>query len=194
MNAYDFDKTIYAGDSSVDFYLFSLLRHPSLISLWPSQVAAFFRYKSGKCDKTAMKQVFFAFVKKIPDIDGEVKRFWDKKENKIYAWYLEQRREDDVIISASPEFLLGGICSRLGLPAPIASRVDKKSGAFEGKNCHDTEKVVRFRELYGDAKVAKFYSDSRSDTPMAQIADEAFFIRGGKVEPWGEMIPQESYD
>ena len=141
-----------------------------------------------------MKQVFFAFVKKIPDIDGEVKRFWDKKENKIYAWYLEQRREDDVIISASPEFLLGDICSRLGLPTPIASRVDKKSGAFDGKNCHDTEKVARFRELYGDAKVAKFYSDSRSDTPMAQIADEAFFIRGGKVEPWGEMIPQESYD
>ena len=194
MNTYDFDKTIYAGDSSVDFYIYSLLRHPSLVSLWPSQAAAFFRYKRGKCDKTAMKQVFFAFVKKIPDIESEVKRFWDKKEKKIYAWYLEQKADDDVIISASPEFLLGEICARLGLSAPIGSRVDKESGAFEGKNCHDTEKVVRFREIYGDAKTEKFYSDSRSDTPMAAIADEAFFIRGGKPEPWGEIILSEHYE
>ena len=84
MNAYDFDKTIYAGDSSVDFYLFTLRRHPSVALLWPSQAAAFFRYKCGKCDKTAMKQVFFAFVKKIPDIDREISLFWDKKEKKIW--------------------------------------------------------------------------------------------------------------
>ena len=27
MNVYDFDKTIYDGDSTADFYLFSLRRH-----------------------------------------------------------------------------------------------------------------------------------------------------------------------
>ena len=34
MNVYDFDKTIYDGDSSVDFYKFSLKRHPKLARLW----------------------------------------------------------------------------------------------------------------------------------------------------------------
>ncbi|MBR2325099.1 MAG: haloacid dehalogenase-like hydrolase [Clostridia bacterium] len=194
MNAYDFDKTIYAGDSSVDFYLFTLRRHPSVFLLWPSQIAAFFRYKSGRCDKTAMKQVFFTFVKRIPDIESEVALFWDKKEKKIYDWYRAQMREDDVIISASPEFLLGDICKRLGLSAPIASRLDEKSGEFCGKNCHDTEKVLRFRELYGDAEIEKFYSDSRSDTPMAAIAKEAFFIRRGRPEPWGEINLLDHYD
>ena len=193
MNVYDFDKTIYRGDSSVDFYLFSLRRHPSLAALWPKQTAAFFRYQSGKCDKTAMKQVFFSFVEKIPDIDAEVAMFWDKNQKKIYPWYLEVKRNDDVIVSASPEFLLGDIMKRLGLSAPIGSRVDKKRGAFAGKNCHDLEKVVRYREVHGDAKIEKFYSDSRSDSPLAALADEPFFIRKGKPEPWGKVTVADSY-
>lgn len=28
MHAYDFDGTIYDGDSTVDFYLYSLCKHP----------------------------------------------------------------------------------------------------------------------------------------------------------------------
>ncbi len=193
MNVYDFDGTIYKGDSSVDFYLFSLRRHPSIAALLPSQAAAFFRYKSGKCDKTAMKQVFFAFVGKIPNIDREVALFWDKKQKKIYRWYIEQKREDDVIISASPEFLLGDICARLGLCAPIASRVNKSNGDFSGRNCHDKEKVVRFRAVHGDAGIENFYSDSRSDAPLAALAEKAFFISHGKPVPWGEVVEKEFY-
>ena len=190
MNVYDFDGTIYRGDSSVDFYLFSLRRHPSIAALLPRQAAAFFRYKAKKCNKTAMKQVFFSFVKRIPDIDREVALFWNKNEKKIYGWYREQKCADDVIISASPEFLLGDICGRLELLPPIGSRVDKKSGEFSGKNCHDTEKVDRFYEIYSKkAKIDGFYSDSRSDSPLAALADHAYYIRKGKPEPWGEIDP-----
>ena len=32
MNVYDFDKTIYDGDSTADFYLFSLKRHKGIFS------------------------------------------------------------------------------------------------------------------------------------------------------------------
>ena len=193
MNAYDFDGTVYRGDSSVDFYLFTLRRHPSVLALLPRQIAAFFRFKRKKCDKTAMKQVFFGFVKKIPDIDREVSLFWDKKQKKIYGWYLDQKKADDVIISASPEFLLGEICRRLSLLAPIGSPVDKKSGEFRGKNCHDTEKVARFRALHGEAKIEEFYSDSRSDTPMASLADRAYFVRKHRPEPWGDLTPPKEY-
>lgn len=193
MNAYDFDGTVYRGDSSVDFYLFTLKRHPSVLALLPKQIAAFFRFKRRKCDKTAMKQVFFGFVKKIPHIDREVEIFWNRKQKKIYGWYLDQKKDDDVIISASPEFLLGEICKRLSLPAPIGSPVDKKSGEFYGKNCHDTEKVVRFRAAYGGAKIEEFYSDSRSDTPMAELADRAFFVQKHRPEPWGEITHPKEY-
>lgn len=33
MNVYDFDKTIYAGDSTIDFYLFCLKRQPAILQL-----------------------------------------------------------------------------------------------------------------------------------------------------------------
>ena len=35
MNVYDFDKTIYGGDSTADFYLFSLKRHKKSSFLLP---------------------------------------------------------------------------------------------------------------------------------------------------------------
>ena len=38
MNVYDFDKTIYRGDSTKDFYFFLLRRHPVLIRYLPKQI------------------------------------------------------------------------------------------------------------------------------------------------------------
>ena len=38
INAYDFDETIYDGDSSVDFYLYCLKRKPSIIIMAPIQI------------------------------------------------------------------------------------------------------------------------------------------------------------
>ena len=191
MNVYDFDGTIYRGDSSVDFYLFCLRRHPSVLARFPSQAAAFFRYRRKKCNKTAMKQVFFSYLAKISDLDAELCAFWASHEKNIFPYYIEQKRSDDVIISASPEFLLAPICEKLGVPAPIGSRVDRKTGEFSSKNCHDTEKVARFREIYGDAEIERFYSDSRSDSPLAFLAGEAFFVKKGTPEPWGEIDPEE---
>ena len=39
MNVYDFDKTIYDGDSTADFYIFSLKRHKKILLLAPSPVS-----------------------------------------------------------------------------------------------------------------------------------------------------------
>ena len=66
----------------------------------------------------------------------------------------------------------------------IATPMDKHSGKILGENCHDTEKVRRFREQYPDGHTERFYSDSLSDTPMAEIADEAFLVSKGKLSPW----------
>ena len=38
MNVYDFDKTIYDGDSTIDFYLFSIKKDFTLIRYFPKQV------------------------------------------------------------------------------------------------------------------------------------------------------------
>ncbi len=60
MNVYDFDKTIYDGDSTADFYLFSLKRHKIILLLAPSLLGAFLKfYLFKKGSKTDFKQVMY---------------------------------------------------------------------------------------------------------------------------------------
>ena len=64
MNVYDFDKTIYGGDSTADFYLFSLKRHKKILLLAPSLFGAFLKfYLFKKGSKTDFKQVMYRFLK-----------------------------------------------------------------------------------------------------------------------------------
>jgi len=183
MNVYDFDKTIYDGDSSFDFYFHNLKRHWILALLWPIQAVAALRYKLKLIDKTSMKQTFYGYFKWIDDIDIEVELFWEKNQSKIKNFYASTHRDDDVIISASPEFMLKPICQKLNVTL-IASVVDPKTGTYTGKNCFGEEKVPRFRTKFPDATIETFYSDSLSDTPLAKIANEAVLVTGDRLDPW----------
>ena len=44
----------------------------------------------------------------------------------------------------------------------------------------------RFREVFGDAQIETFYSDSLSDTPLAREAKTAWIVRGDELVPWAE--------
>lgn len=184
MNAYDFDGTIYRGDSTIDFYLFCLKKKKSLIKFLFSQVLGVIRYKFGRYTKEELKESFFVFLKGIEEIDLYVNEFWDKNECKIEKWYLLQKENQDVIISASPEFLLQNLCKRLEINYLIASKVDKATGKFESKNCFGEEKPKRFFERFPQGIIDKFYSDSFSDQPMADIAKESFIVKRGLCTPW----------
>lgn len=184
MNVYDFDKTIYKKDSSWAFYFYCLRRQPLLFRYWPRQGWAALRYALRCIDKTRMKQEFYCYFRGVADIDKKAETFWETKRDGIYPWYLAQKEEEDVVVSASPEFLLRPICRELGIGCLIASRVDVKTGKYTGKNCHGAEKVRRFREKFPFAEIDRFYSDSLSDTPLAEMAKESFLVRKGRVEPW----------
>ncbi|MFR5796938.1 MAG: haloacid dehalogenase-like hydrolase, partial [Christensenellales bacterium] len=97
----------------------------------------------------------------VPDVEAAVSAFWQKNARRVRAWYQAQRREDDVIVSASPEFLLAPIAAQLGARL-IASRVDPFTGQYDGENCHGAEKVRRFQAEFGGARPDAFYSDSLS--------------------------------
>jgi len=66
----------------------------------------------------------------------------------------------------------------------MASREDKRTGKFDGANCHGEEKVKRFYELYPDGLIDEFYSDLYCDSPLARIADRAFIVKGEELLPW----------
>lgn len=184
MNAYDFDKTIYKNDSSTDFLLFCIRRHPKSLSRVPSIIAGyvkFFILKKGK--KEDFKEKAFSIVRYC-NIEKDVDDFWRKNIHKIKEFYLKGQKADDVIISASPRFLLAPVMKELKIKHLICTEVDKNTGKFLSPNCWGEEKVVRFRQEFKDAKVQEFYSDSLSDTPMAKLSDKAVLVKGNKLLPW----------
>lgn len=186
MNVFDFDKTIYDGDSTVDFWKYCLKKYPAVKKhLWHTSLNGI-KFVFGIMDKTAFKEDFYSFLTEIEDIDAALSEFWDEYEVNIKDWYLEMQKEDDVIISASPEFLLKPICDKLGIKYLMASRVDSNSGKYTGVNCHGEEKVRRYKEKFANRQIHEFYSDSYSDTPLAKLAFDPILVRGNDFEPWSE--------
>jgi endonuclease III len=59
--------------------------------------------------------------------------------------------------------------------------------------CTDARVNIVCRELFGrfptlealaDAPIEEFYTDSRSDEPMARLAEKAFIVKGEKIKPF----------
>lgn len=185
MNVYDFDGTVYCGDSSVDFYLFCAKKHFFAVARsFPHFCLSFIQYKRRCLSKKELKEAFFSFVANLADLEELVQQFWNKNRRKIYTWYLVQHSQTDVIVSASPDFLLIPICSQLNVSNLIASIVDPHSGKFMSENCYGQEKVNRFFQIYSNCTIDNFYSDSRSDWPMKEISKNAFLIKKGIPIPW----------
>ena len=182
MNVYDFDNTILRGDSTALFYIYCLKRTPRMFLRLPKLLwGALFVLKR---DKQRFKQDMFAFLRDLKNPEKAVSAFWDKNLNRVKHFYLENRRDDDIIISASPEFLVKPAMARLGHARVIASPVDIHSGLYSGLNCHGEEKVRRLYEVCPSAKIDGFYSDSHSDDPLAKLAQQAWLVKGEKLLPW----------
>lgn len=183
-NVYDFDGTIYAGDSSKDLYLFVLHRHPKAMLAVPTFLKSVFLYALKKYSKEQMKECFFAVLKFVPDIDAELHDFWRIHKKKIYSWYCVKDHSMDIIISASPEFLISPVMKLFQIVAVIGTVVDPKTGLLLSKNCYGEEKVRRLNMLLDTPVIESFYSDSKADTPLAQMAKQAYFIRQGSLAIW----------
>lgn len=185
MNVYDFDKTVYLGDSSVDFYFYNVKKEWTILRFFPQQVLALIRYKLKLITKTQMKQIFYRYMSTISTMDERVLDFWKGHQIHLQNFYLLQKKVDDVIISASPTFLLQPLIDEWGCVL-IASVVDPKTGHCE-ENCWGPEKVKRFAQHYSLDTIDEFYSDSLSDTPLAQHAKKAYFVTGTQIDPWPNL-------
>ena len=185
MNVYDFDKTIFYPDSSYCFVRFCLRHYPrAVLKALPASSLAGIQWALKCCETKELKENLFSFLPYLDDVDQVVREFWDEHRSRIAVWYRDQQRDDDLIISASPEFLLRPIARELGVEL-IATRMDRYTGLIVGNNCHDAEKISRFLKVYPNGKVDAFYSDSLSDSPMAWFAEEAWLVKDGKeLIPW----------
>jgi len=183
MNVYDFDKTIYDGDSTTDFSLFVLGRRPWMFyHLFAVAYSAAYS-AIVKDNKEYFKKVLYRYLKRVDDVDKEVELFWQSHEKKIKPFYLEQRKDDDVVASASSYFLLTPLAEKYGFDL-IASEVDKKTGKLLGPNNECEKKAQSFLEKYPNAVIDEFYSDSDHDLALAKMAVKAFKVKGNQLTPW----------
>ena len=184
MNVFDFDNTIYRGDSTADFILYNIKKQPFLSVYVLRFACAYCFYKLHLTSKTGAKQVLFRMFRRIPSMEDRLRDFWMEHMCNIKSWYPGIHRDDDVVISASPEFLVLPACRALGISSVMGSPVDMHSGAYTGLNCSGSEKILRFRERYPDVAIENFFSDSLSDSPMAGISQQAYLVKGDNFFPW----------
>ena len=186
VNVYDFDKTIFHGDSTQKFYLYLLKNQPKIALYLPKQLFYFIPFALGKMEKTKFKEKFYSCFKVVKNIDKEVENFWAINIKGIKKFYYEKQEDTDIIISASPEFLLKPICKKLGIKHLIASKVDKNTGKYTGLNCYGKEKVIRLNKEMPNTIIREFYSDSFSDEPLAEKEKKSYIVDKDNLYPWWE--------
>lgn len=188
MNVYDFDGTIYYPDCTISFAIWCANRHPKLwFTFFPKAIKNLILYKAGKMPRYQMERQFFSFLSMVDDYDVQVEKFWDKHEKRISAWYLAQKKPDDLIISASPACIIEPIARRLGVQY-MATEYDPEYNVFLNNLMYAKEKS-RYMIDHGFPVIDNFYSDSLSDTPIALCAEKAHLVieKAQKVIDWPEM-------
>ena len=185
MNVYDFDNTIYDGESCFDLFKFYMKKDPSLLKLFPMVVKGFARYKKGAISLNEMVEKYAPLaedkLKKV-DFENDPKAFWDAHMHKIKPFYQSLRQEDDLIITASPDFHMEEICKRLGIHQYLTTKVNRENGTIEFA-CIRHNKIVAFKEHYGDKEIENFYTDSpENDAPLIELAKHAFVVKGNKIK------------
>ncbi len=190
MNVYDFDNTIYSGESVLDFYLFCARRRPRLFRYAFIMLSAWARYKLMLLSREKLmllaEKHARKFLSAVSDVETLVHEFWDSHESGIKEFYLKNRRDDDVVVSASVSFLLRDICDRIGIKSLICSEVDTKTGKIR-RLCFRQNKPDFFAKDFPDEKIEKFYSDSMNDLPMMRLAENAYLVKGERIIP----VPKE---
>ncbi len=189
MNGYDFDKTIYDGDSSTDFFLYMIGTRTYLLFFFPWFLLVVSLYGLKLLSKKKTKQFLFFFIpwyKK--NINAIVEKFWDKRINKVFDWYKNQQKDEDIIISASLDFVLMPAIRRLGIKNCLCTLYNVQTGKIVGENCYGKQKYVRFQAKYNKEKLESFYSDSMSDYPMMRVAEKAFLVKN--KEPMEIVVPK----
>lgn len=188
MNVYDFDNTIYNGESAFDFFKYCLKKKPVLLKVLFPIVWDLIKYKTCRMSTKEFHErgAYYTetFFTLFDDIYAEIREFWDKNQHKIKPFYKKVQKEDDVIITANVNILVGEIFRRMGVKHYIATTFDMDRGKLV-EICFSDVKVRKFKEEYGD-RIDDFYTDSMNDAPLMDLAQRVYMVKGNKVSVYKE--------
>ncbi len=176
---FDFDETITYKDSTYLYLRFCYKKYPAAKKTVFKALYNGLLFKLGLRDRAQMKTAVFSFLKDV-DAKESAALFWAENKDQIKPFYLKRDRKNDVILSASPRFLLEDICEELGVMHLIATEMDLKTGRIDINN-HGENKVVRLRAEIPDFDMEEFYTDSKIDTPLAKLAKKAYLVLDDEI-------------
>ena len=185
MKVFDFDNTIYDGESTVDFLLFCIKDNKKLSIYLPSIIKAGILYKLNLLDIDSLSKTVEKINKGImqskEDKDRLVEAFWIKNYKKLKKEILELVSKDDIIITSSPTILMDGIKDKLPVKDIIGSiyNLDKCELEFL---CMGENKVKAFLVKYPNQIIDEFYTDSKIDTPFMKLSKKSFWVKGKKIK------------
>lgn len=186
---YDFDKTIYNGETNIDFTKFVFKNYKKYrLKILKYSILSLFYIKNLK----KSKEMFFSYLNNedIEEIKKIRDEFWEFKKDKMYSYFfdeiIENKKQADeiILISASPTFLLHEISKKLGFDKVIATDFEINNSfnsKIIGKNCKNKAKVEKLNEyLKGkEYEIISFYSDSISDKPLYDISKNKYYVEKG---------------
>ena len=184
MNVYDFDETIFTGDSE-DYFFAYLFKKPGFF--WDQVRYRWYEllFKCKLVSKTKAREAEYSLLRKSDDLDGLLADYWDQHERHMKSWYAAVKRPDDVIASATPRFLMEPIVARLGLTGLVATEMDPRTGKIHGEFAAGPYKVDQFRKQFSLDEIDEFYSDAYSDHFLAEYAKRAYVVHGdGERTEW----------
>ena len=186
MNAYDFDNTIYDGESIYDFFIFCIKKDKTLLKYFPIVLFRMIEYKLNllKIEKIyeTCELIINSFLIKIKINEDElIKEFWKINHKKIKQNFLTMLKEDDLIITGCPNFLINYIKDELKVKNIICTDFDLKNKKVNFI-CFGKNKVVAYKEKYNNKKINKFYTDSLSDVPFMKLANEVYLVNKNDIK------------
>lgn len=184
VNVYDFDNTIYDGETLVDFILYYIKTDRKIWKYVPKLIIIAIKDALHLFTVEQAIEAYASFLEgyyvNLGDTTQNVIKFWDKNEKKIKPWYAKVQKESDIIVSGSTDFILDEIMKRMGIKHYIGSSIDKETGKFI-RLCFLENKVKAFYEIYPDRHIENFYTDSMNDKAMMDIADNVYLVKKNKI-------------
>ena len=182
MKVFDFDNTIYRGESPVHFAFYMIKHNKKIKRYIPTILLNLVGYKLCLLKKEKLEATINNMCADV--LDGTtslldyVKPFWELHVQNLNQEMLALVEPDDVILTASPVFLINGLRGKLNTEHIVGTEVDFEQKKIVRFNFGDN-KVERYKELYSDREIDAFYTDSYNDKYMMEISNEVFIVKKG---------------
>ncbi len=179
MKVFDFDNTIYDGESMVDFVYFMMEKKEKLKKYKGVVDRLLKLYELNLLSPSLIENVINKYRGELnfptANIKSYIDEFWKINKGKIKKDMLAKISKDDLIITAAPDILLEPIKKKLKTNNIYTSIVNMETKELVFM-CYKENKAKKYKELYGDQMIDELYTDNYADKPLMKISKKVYLI------------------